>query len=202
MQANTSSPNNLTPYLNMADSNSFEMIFRSLYPSLCFFAEHLVHSSDDAEDIVEDVFVKLWNKQLKFESEQHLKAFLYRSAKNACLDFLKVHERTGSRNTFFAEERGYSDDACLNEIIRAEIIAEVYLAIEQLSPQCSKIITMSYLDGKSNQEIADALNLSVQTVKNQKGRGLALLKQRLPNDKFQLLLLIPYLQFFDHFYKH
>lgn len=186
----------------MADSTSFEMIFRSLYSSLCFFAEHLVHNSDDAEDIVEDVFVKLWNKQLKFESEQHLKAFLYRSAKNACLDFLKVHERTGSRNTLFAEERGYCDDACLNEIIRAEIIAEVYQAIEQLSPQCSKIITMSYLDGKSNQEIADALKLSVQTVKNQKGRGLALLKQRLPNDKFQLLLLIPYLQFFDHFYKH
>ncbi|MGN6567487.1 MAG: RNA polymerase sigma-70 factor [Flavipsychrobacter sp.] len=202
MDKQNSSTKNLAAYLDMADANSFEVVFRSLYPSLCFFAGHLVHGPDDAEDIIEDLFVKLWNKQLQFESEQHLKAYLYRSAKNACLDFLKGHERSGARNTLFAEERGYSEDAYLNEIIRAEIIAEVYHAIEQLSPQCSKIITMSYVDGKSNQEIADELNLSVQTVKNQKGRGLALLKQRLPNDKFQLLLLIPYLQLFDHFYKH
>jgi RNA polymerase sigma-70 factor (ECF subfamily) len=202
MQANSSSSNNLTRYLNMADSNSFEMIFRSLYPSLCYFAERLVHNSDDAEDIIEDLFVKVWNKQLKFDNEEHLKAFLYRSAKNACLDFLKGYENSGTRNTLFADERGYSEDACLNEIIRAEIIAEIYQAIEQLSPQCSKIITMSYLDGMSNQEIADALNLSVQTVKNQKGRGLALLKQRMPNDKFQLIFLLPCLHLFDLMMKH
>jgi len=192
----------LAPYLDMTDSNSFELIFRNFYRSLCFFAEHLVHDGDDAEDIVEDLFVKLWNKHLKFESEQHLKAYLYRSAKNACLDFLKVSERSGARNTLFAEERGYSEEAYLNEIIRAEIIAEIYHAIETLSPQCGKIITMSYVDGKTNQEIADELNLSIQTVKNQKGRGLALLKQRLPNDKFQLLMLIPYLHLFNQFYKH
>ncbi|MBE9668140.1 MULTISPECIES: RNA polymerase sigma factor [Mucilaginibacter] len=186
----------------MVDPNSFEIIFRKFYPSLCFFAERITGSHDDAEDVIEELFVKLWNKQLQFETEQHLKAYLYRSAKNACLDFLKVSERSDMRNTFFAEERGYSEDAYLNEIIRAEIISEVYHAIESLSPQCSKIITMSYLDGKSNQEIADELNLSVQTVKNQKGRGLAMLKQRLPNDKFQLLLLIPYLQLFDLLYKH
>ncbi|GAB3910427.1 RNA polymerase sigma factor [Mucilaginibacter boryungensis] len=202
MRTGGSSSNDLTPYLNMVDPNSFEIIFRKFYPSLCFFAERITGSHDDAEDVIEELFVKLWNKQLQFETEQHLKAYLYRSAKNACLDFLKVSERSDMRNTFFAEERGYSEDAYLNEIIRAEIISEVYHAIESLSPQCSKIITMSYLDGKSNQEIADELNLSVQTVKNQKGRGLAMLKQRLPNDKFQLLLLIPYLQLFDLLYKH
>lgn len=202
MRTEGSSSNDLTPYLNMVDPISFEFIFRKFYPSLCFFAERITGSHDDAEDITEELFVKLWNKQLQFESEQHLKAYLYRSAKNACLDFLKVSERSDIRNTFFAEERGYSEDAYLNEIIRAEIISEVYHAIESLSPQCSKIITMSYLDGKSNQEIAAELNLSVQTVKNQKGRGLALLKQRLPNDKFQLLLLIPYLQLFDLIHKH
>lgn len=202
MRTVESSSKDLTPYLNMVDSNSFEIIFRNFYPSLCFFAERFVCSHDDAEDIVEELFVKLWNKQLRFETEQHLKAYLYRSAKNACLDFIKLSERSGARNTVFADERGYSEEAYLNEIIRAEVIAEVFYAIESLSPQCSKIITMSYVDGKSNQEIADELNLSLQTVKNQKGRGLAQLKQKLPTDKFQLLLLLPYMQLFDLLHKH
>lgn len=192
----------LTPYLNMGDSYSFEQIFRKFYPSLCFFAQHFVGNHDDAEDVIEELFVKLWKKHPQFETEQHLKAFLYRSAKNACLDFIKLSERSGARNTLFADERGYSEEGYLNEIIRAEIIAEVFHAIESLPPQCNKIIAMSYVDGKTNQEIADELNLSVQTVKNQKGRGLAMLKQRLPNDKFLLLLLIPYLHLFDQLHKH
>jgi len=202
MQPFESSSKDLVPYLNMGDSNSFEIIFRKFYAPLCFFAQQYVGNSDDAEDVIEELFVKLWNKHLHFETEQHLKAYLYRAAKNACLDLIKLSERSGARNTLFADERGYSEEGYLNEIIRAEIIAEVFHAIESLSPQCNKIITMSFVDGKTNQEIADELNLSVQTVKNQKGRGLAQLKQRLPNDKFQLLFLIPYLHLFDLLHKH
>ena len=115
-----SSLKDVSPYLNMVDPNSFEIIFRKFYPSLCFFAERFVGNHDDAEDVIEELFVKLWNKHLQFESEQHLKAYLYRSAKNACLDFIKMSERSGARNTLFADERGYSEEAYLNEIISFE----------------------------------------------------------------------------------
>ena len=192
--------NNSSP-INIGDRNAFDSIFHQYYASLCFFAERVTDSHDDAEDIVEELFVKLWNKHQQFESEQHLKAFLYRSTKNACLDFIKLTERANNRHTRFFMDNDQQEESYLNEIIRAEVIREIYQAIENLPPQCGKIITMSYVDGKTNQEIADELNLSIQTVKNQKGRGLGMLKSRLPHDKFQLLLLIPYLHLFDLIYK-
>lgn len=156
----------------------------------------------DAEDVVEELFVRLWNRQQHFTDEGHLKAFLYRSTKNACLDFIKKTERSGARNSFYASEVYENEEGYLNEIIRAEVIRELYQAIEDLPAQCNKVIKMSYVEGKSNQEIADELSLSLQTVKNHKARGLAILKSNLPTDKFRLLLLIPYLPLFDHVCKH
>lgn len=192
----------LTPYLNMGDPDAFKTVFLHFYPLLCSFAHNIVHDSSDAEDIIEELFTNLWKKHPSFESENHLKAFLYRSAKNACLNSIKLSARSGMRNSLYADENGYAEEAYINEIIRAEILRDVYAAIESLSPQCSKIITMSYVEGKSNQEIADELNLSLQTVKNQKGKGLALLRQRLPEDKFGLLMLLPYLEVFRLLCKH
>ncbi|HVW96816.1 MAG TPA: RNA polymerase sigma-70 factor [Mucilaginibacter sp.] len=183
--------------INIGDRIAFKNLFKQYYAAFCFFAERLTNSPDDAEDIVEDVFYKLWQRNDWFESEQHFKAFMYRSIKNACLDFVKLNERRERRNNFFTEEQGYKQESYLNEIIRAEVIREVYAAIESLPPQCGKVITMSFVEGKSNREIAEELNLSMQTVKNQKGRGLALLKTMMSHDKFQVLLLLPYLSIFD-----
>lgn len=188
--------------INIGDRDIFNSIFHQYYKTLCYFAERITESHSDAEDIVEELFVKLWNKQQPFESEQHLKAFLYRSTKNACLDFLKLTERANNRHTLFFMDNDQWEESYLNEIIRAEVLREVYNAIEHLPPQCSKIITMSYIDGKSNQEIAEELGLSLQTVKNQKGRGLSILKGKLPYDKYQLLLLVPYLHLLQYIHQN
>jgi len=96
-----------------------------------------------------------------------------------------------SRDGSFARESGLTEQACINEIIRAEIVREIEEAVSQLPPQCRKIITMSYMEGMTNREIAQEMGLSLQTVKNQKNRALGLLKKRLPNDQFELLLLLP-----------
>lgn len=187
---------------NLDDPNAFSACFRQYYTALCYFAQRMLGDPLDAEDVVEELFVRLWNRQQHFTDEGHLKAFLYRSTKNACLDFIKKTERSGARNSFYASEVYENEEGYLNEIIRAEVIRELYQAIEDLPAQCNKVIKMSYVEGKSNQEIADELSLSLQTVKNHKARGLAILKSNLPTDKFRLLLLIPYLPLFDHVCKH
>lgn len=187
---------------DISDPTVFTVWFRQYYAPLCLFAERILGDRDNAEDIVEDTFFKLWNRQAHFENEEHLKAFLYRAVKNACLDFIKTNERSERRNTLFTEDQQAQDEGYLHEIIRIEVIRELYAAIDSLPPQSGKIIKMSFVEGKTNQEIADELNLSVQTVKNQKGRGLGILKDRLPSDKFQLLLLIPFLEFFELFHKN
>jgi len=188
--------------INIGDRNAFNQIFHHYYAPLCFFAENITGSHDDAEDIVEELFVKLWNRQEQFDNDRHLKAFLYRSTKNACIDFFKAADRAGERNLFYANEQGDIEESYLHDIIRSEVIREVYQAIQDLPTQCGKVITMSYVDGLSNQEIADALDINMQTVKNHKGRGLAILKSRLPQDKFILLLLIPYIHLLEPFHNN
>ncbi|TZF85997.1 RNA polymerase sigma-70 factor (plasmid) [Pedobacter sp. BS3] len=183
--------------LNRGDRHAYSQVYLCYYNALCLFAYKLVSSQQDAEDIVENLFMRLWQKQEQFENEQHLKSFLYRATKNAALNFLKTSTHANERNTAFCQEQGEVQDNYLSELIRVEIAREIYVAIKNLPPQCSKIISMSYLENMSNQEIADKMGLSVQTVKNQKMRGLSLLKHKLPPDQYQFVLLLASLSLFD-----
>ncbi len=76
----------------------------------------------------------------------------------------------------------------LAEVMRSEVLMGLHKALEQLPPQAGKIICMTYLEGKTNQETADELNLSIQTVKNQKQRGWGILKGKLPPDNYLTLI--------------
>src|SRR4051812_23274512 len=96
--------NGNVPVPDLNNRAIFTGYFRQYYASLCFYADRIIKDSEAAEDIVEEIFVKIWNKPRPFESEQHLKAFLYRSVKNACLDFIKTTERSNKRDAFFSEE--------------------------------------------------------------------------------------------------
>jgi len=176
--------------LGHSDIQSFSEIFQRHYAALCLFAERMV--GNHAEDVVEEFFLSLWNTPHDFESDEHLRAFLYRSVKNACLNFLKISLRTNERNTKYAIVQGQIENSYLTEITRTEIIRELHQAISELPPQCSKIISMGYIDGMSNSEIAEKLGLSLQTVKNQKLRGLGLLRKKLPGEQYLLLFMVLY----------
>lgn len=184
--------------LQNKDEDAFNDVFLALYPRLCLFAEKIIQDSKDAEDIVEDVFIKLWNQPVLFNDYEHLKAFLYRSIRNSCLNFLKINKRRLERDNFFFGERGtYEEATYLSEITRTELLSELYAAIYQLPPQAQKVIIKTYIEGLSNQEVADALSLSVNTVKNHKQKGLALLRARLSDSQFFLLFILSSLHLID-----
>lgn len=167
----------------------FSQIFEKYFAALCLFVERIV-GAENAEDVIEELFVSLWNKPRIFNDEEHLKAFLYHAAKNACLDFLRSNERANVRNTTYASFFDDAEESYLAEITRVETIRQLHQAIEELPPQCSKIVKMGYFEGLSNAEIAQKLGISIQTVKNQKGYAIALLRKRLPGKEFFLLFMI------------
>lgn len=189
------SKSNLSAIVNgidLSERSVFEMIFQSFYHPLCFYAEKYV--GGEAEDIIENLFVKLWDKQKVFEGPVHLRAFLYRATRNACLNHLKANARHYVSVEEIGEHAALTEKDHLNVIIQAEIMAEIYRAVHQLPAQCSKVIAMSFLENLSNAEIATELNLSEQTVKNLKVIGLRLLKSKLSGRAFSLLIL----QFWIH----
>lgn len=175
--------------LSMGHTQTFDELFRAYYSPLCYFATNFLESEDDAKDLIEDLFLKLWQRQQAFENHQHAQGFLYRSARNACLNFLKQGQKTAVKHGILMAEPDAIEEDYLMQMIRSEVWGEIYRAIEKLPLQCHKVITMSFIDGHTNEEIARALDLSVQTVKNHKVRGLRILKDTLPGSLLVLLIL-------------
>lgn len=176
--------------LHKSNEEAFSVVFRDYYGALCYFAEKIVGTTNDAEDLVEEVFEKLWMKNKSFENLRHLKDFLYKSTRNACLDFIRRSSHSKERQLVFVHSQDNWQEDSASTIIRFEVFRELYREIKNLPEQCSKIISMSYIDGKKNEEIARELGLSLQTVKNHKSRGIALLRGRLSAELFGLLLLL------------
>lgn len=175
--------------LHLNDEVVFDRTYKSYYHPLCFYAAKFV-SADDAEDIVENLFLRLWNKKQVFESTAHMQAFLYVAVKNACFDWIKVNKNAGQRHDRAAADSSPINEDHLDTLIKAEVLAEIYRAVNNLPAQCSKVIRMGYLEGLSNTEIAEQLGLSEQTVKNHKSRGLTILRENLSDGAFTLLLLL------------
>jgi RNA polymerase sigma-70 factor (family 1) len=173
----------------LSDVAVFDLAYKSYYHPLCFYAAKFV-PADDAEDLIENLFLKLWNKKQVFESPAHLQAFLYHAVRNACLDFKKSKKNNLQLHEPVSENQPLPGVDHLQHLIQAEVLAEIYRAVNNLPSQCSKVIRMGYLEGFNNAEIADELGLSEQTVKNYKGRGLTLLKDKLSGSAFTLLLLL------------
>ncbi len=178
--------------LNAGKQEAFCYLYEQYYQSLCLFASRLV-DIDEAEDVVHEVFLMIWKKRKHFENEDHVKSFLYLSTRNTCLNVQKANRRAGERQSQFVFEREDWEESCLFHMFRAEVLRELREAVYRLPPKCQKVIKLTYLEGKSNPEVAAELNISIHTVKNQKQRGLELLRHKLDIQKEYLILLLPLL---------
>jgi RNA polymerase sigma-70 factor (family 1) len=163
------------------DPNSLNALFRMYYAPLCLFAERMIKDRPAAEDIVGEAFVKLWHRHRDFENQQNIKGFLYITTRNACLNMLKQMQRESLSKKQLAYLSADKEGFILNDMIRNEVLAQISSEIENLPEQCKKIFKMSYFEGRKNQEIAEILDISVHTVKNQKARAIQLLKVKLPD---------------------
>lgn len=166
-----------------------EAVFRRYYPKLCYFAFKIIEDKDSGEDIVQDVFLRFQDRLPQFKSEAALGSFLYLSVKNACLNLLRhraVEAKYEASVAFsFKEEASF-----VETLIRAEVYGEIHQAIQSLPAACRNVINLAYFDGLKNEEIANRLQVSLNTVKTQKQRGLQLLRSRLGPDAFFLLFTV------------
>lgn len=166
----------------------FQDVFKQYYAALCDYADRTVGSVDEAEDIVSGVFLQLWKREESFRNERHLQGYLYKATRNAAINVIKQRAHAGERQLAFLEATEYFGKTETEELIYQEVLRKIYLEIRNLPEQWGQIIAMSYLDGKKNEEIAEQLGLSVQTVKNQKSHALSRLRLNLSGELFAVLL--------------
>jgi RNA polymerase sigma-70 factor (family 1) len=159
--------------------NHFDYLFNRLYPTLVQFAKRFVQDKQVAEDIVTETFLKLWVRQANFISPQSAKSFLYISTRNACFNYLeqaKYHGRVKEILQHILDDHQESID---KEITRSEVKRMVFHLVSELPSQCRKVLLLYYLKGLTNQQIADKLGLSTNTVRNHKVRALKMVREKL-----------------------
>lgn len=153
------------PKVNIREID-FKKLFDSYFPSLCVFANKFVKDEDLSKDIVQEVFVRIWNKVDEFESEKSMKVYFYLSTKNACFDYLKKEKKRNISHNI-DELSELEDKPVVNEILREETYRMLEAAIGQLPDKAQRVMRLN-LNGLSNAEIAEELDLSVNTIKTHK----------------------------------
>ena len=143
-------------------------------------------SEADAEDIVQEVFISVWESGKKWNSYAGFKAFLYESVQNRCLNHLK-HERVKQDYAEHVQKFGNDDDT-EDRLTQEEVYRKIYLVAKGLPEKCRQVFELA-LEGKRNGEIAERLGISELTVKAHKQNALRYFKER-SND---LILLVMFL---------
>ena len=159
--------------------NDYKVLFEELYNRLVYFSFQITNSSYDSEDIVQESFIQLWNNIDSLATHKDVyKQYLYKSVKNLSLNYIR-HQRVKDRyNSYLHAHYNEAEDSILEHIIYAEVIAQLNEIIEELPMHLKQLSDLSFYEGKKNQEVADELGISVNTLKKQKQKILHLLKTK------------------------
>ncbi len=169
---------------------NFASVFDKSYSGLVYFSFKLIDNKQEAEDIVQNAFVSYWNVKEDIGKEPNVvKSFLYTTVRNSCMDLLR-HRLVIRKFRGQLEEDPIEENIIDNEIIRAEVLSQIFNAVELLPNGCKQVLKMSYFEGKRNQEIAEELGVSINTVKTQKQRALQLLRLKLTPPVFGVLVFL------------
>ena len=171
----------------------FEKLYKLYYPKMFAFAKNYVPANEDAENIVQDVFLILWERKEEIEISFTLTTYLFTLVKNRCLNFLRHKLIEEEYNSQMKEELGfklyaletfnysYQSEEELQEVIRR--------ALDTLPGRCREVFIKSRIEGLKYKEISDELGISVNTVENQMVTALKKLRVAL-KDYLPLLLFL------------
>ncbi len=178
----------LIEFLRMGDERAFSFLIQEYHHLLCVFAFGLIRDEAKSQDIVQNVFLKVWEHRAGLNPEQSLKAYLHKLTYN---EFVDTYRRQKSMSSL--EERYFKT---LNSIMAHEnsnkndmLIELVNSEINKLPEKCRRIFVMSKKEGLTNQEISQYLNISVKTVEGQITKAFSRLRKQL-RPKIQALLFL------------
>lgn len=174
--------------LKKKEKDAFEIFFSEYYEGLVLFATGILKDVNVAEDIVQECFVNVWEKQRYEQLTDGLEYYMFHIVKNAALNELRGIQRRISRHEKAFKEREIVEEMRDDDDIQSEI-AMLYAAIWQLPPERRCIFMMICAEGMKYQEVADRLQISINTVRTQMGRAVKFLRDKLKNRIVSIVLL-------------
>ena len=161
------------------DKSAFQSAFMDFYNPLCNYANHLLHDEHTAEDIVQDVFLKMWEiNKSNSESNIDIKNYLYKSTKNKVLEYIRSNKTYGQLKLKY----NYEQISSLNDDEQSEkytLLERLNSSLRHLPPKCKKVFALHKLNGLTYAEIAEAENVSIKTVENHMSNAYKILRKRI-----------------------
>ncbi len=169
---------------------AFEKIFKIYYKPLCHYAYSFLNDGAEAEEVVQNTFVKIWERRTTIQVQTSVKAYIYSMVRNSCLNVIK-HEKVKQE---FAQDHQYVSEKARpvveEKMISNDLESKIYEAMRALPEQCRLVFQLSRFEELKYQEIADQLEISVKTVENQMGKALKTMRLHLKEYLVLVLLFI------------
>jgi len=161
--------------VNQKDKGIWRDFYNRYYAALCSYVEKILFLTDAVEDLVQEVFISVWEGKRTFSDSRELTNYLYRACYNNALLYIRNHQ---------------IHDSILNALtVKEEAIRQLYFYIEELPAEQRRIILLR-IEGHSWDEIASRLGVSINTVKTQKSRSYKFLREKLANSSYSVLLTL------------
>lgn len=175
---------------NLNKPNDFERLFRTYYLGLKSYAQKMLKDPDQAEEVVQEVFFKLWEKRKDVSIDTSMKSYLFRAVHNHCLNIFK-HQKV--RENYKAHVESLPEEFQLDKtdsMIQTDIKEKILEGIALLPEQCGRIFRMNRLEGYKYREIAEKLGISQKTVEGQMSKAMKRMRKHLKDHMPLFLLLI------------
>ena len=166
----------------------FEKIFKQQYNLLANYAWSVLRNKEDAEDVVQEVFTKIWQNNPTIFDTDHVRFYLQTAIKNACISLLR--KQAGKSFMQPEEVRLYQQLEEYKHTEQKDIFLMVQEALALLPPQCQAIFKLSRFGNLTYQQIAEELELSVKTVENQMGKALRIMRDYSRKNEISFILLL------------
>ncbi len=169
----------MTDTLTLYDDSTFEQMFKSHYKVLHAYASVMLRDEDTAEEIVQSMFLKFWEKRSLLNVQTSIKAYLYKCVHNDSLNYLKHQTIKTKYQDYAVHSMNDHYEPASSKVELTELETRLQEALKELPEQCRTIFQMSRFEELKYREIADQLGLSVKTIENQMGKALRILRIKL-----------------------
>lgn len=178
--------------LAQRDEKAFEQVFKTHFKRLHSYACTILQDEAEAEEMVQQVFFKLWERTDNLSLSGSVSSYLYRAVHNESLNFIKHRKVRTNHQIHVAYSMKNAVEQPDKKVVAGELEKKINSALNELPEQCRTIFQLSRFDELKYREIADKLGISIKTVENQMGKALKILRLKLVEFLTFILLFIQY----------
>ena len=165
--------------LRKGEEIAYEMLFKEYYKVLTIFAAKYLKDVESSKELVQELFVHIYEKRGNLDINSSLKSYLFRSVHNRCINFINAQKIRDRYAEHYNKTSDIKSNSLEQEVNVSELENALHTAINNLPPKCKAIFKMNRFEGLSNHEIAEKLTLSKRTVETQISKALKILRVKL-----------------------